>query len=444
MARLFGTDGVRGIANKELTCDLAMKIGNALARLIAYGKKDIKVVIGNDGRESADMLVSGLASGLCAGGVEVINLGIIPTPGCGYLVSYYGADAGIMITASHNPYNYNGIKIFDNKGRKLSDELEDKIEELVKDEHKYFAEKLGRIIVNDRAIDDYVDYLVRCCEVDLSGLNIAVDCANGASSVVAERLFARLNVKCNIINNKPNGVNINEGCGSLHIDVLADYVKEHNLDGGVAFDGDADRAIFVDDLGNVLDGDYVLAMLGLDLAKTSELTGNTIVGTVMSNLGLIKFCNDNNINFVATKVGDRYVLEEMQKNNYCLGGEQSGHIIIRKFADTGDGELTAILVFGCLVKNKTKFSEFAKIMNKYPQVLENVVVDNEKKNSFADNLELKNCICEYEQKLGDTGRILVRPSGTEPLIRVMIEGEDIELIRKLALELAEKVKVILN
>lgn len=444
MGRLFGTDGVRGVANRELTGDLAMKIGMAAASVLTKNKDNVRVIIGNDGRESADMLVSSLIAGLCSVGVDVVNLGIIPTPSVSYLVKHYKVDAGIMVTASHNPYEYNGIKIFDGNGFKLPDELEEEIEEFIFEDKKKESKRIGRIISLGNPVNDYIDYLVSTSNVDMSNLHIAIDCANGASSVVAEELFKRLGVTCDVLYNSPNGVNINEGCGSLHVEDLGKYVKENNLDGGVAFDGDADRAIFVDELGNVIDGDFVLAILGLDYKNNNRLKKNTIVGTVMSNLGFVKFCEENNISFSATKVGDRYVLEEMNTNDLSLGGEQSGHIIIREFANTGDGELTAIQVFNCLAKSKKKFSELANIMKKYPQVLENVRVDNSKKNEFYTNNKIQDSINEVSKKLAGNGRVVVRPSGTEPLIRVMIEGEDVEYIGTLAKDLANIIGDILK
>ena len=444
MARLFGTDGVRGVVNKELTCELAMNIGIATASVLTKNKENVRVIIGNDGRESADMLVSSLIAGLCSIGVDVVNLGVIPTPAISYLVKYYEVDAGIMVTASHNPYEYNGIKIFDGNGFKLADDLEEEIEEFIFEERKEVSKKLGRVIEIGSPIDDYIDYLVSTSDVSLENLHIAIDCANGASSVVAEKLFSRLGVKFDIMSNNPNGKNINDNCGSLHVESLGKYVLEHKLDGGVAFDGDADRAIFVDELGNVIDGDFVLAILGLYLKNNDRLNKNTIVGTVMNNLGFVKFCEKYNIVNVSTKVGDRYVLEEMNLNDFSLGGEQSGHIIIKEFANTGDGELTAVQLFGCLAKSGKKFSELALVMKKYPQVLENVVIDVNKRSEFYTNEEIQDSINEVANILKNTGRVVVRPSGTEPLVRVMIEGEDINYIKELALGLADKIRNILG
>lgn len=444
MSRLFGTDGVRGIANKELTIELATNIGKACAYVLTKNKNDVKVIIGNDGRQSADMLVSSLISGLTSVGVNVINIGMIPTPAISHLVTKYQVDAGIMVTASHNPYEYNGIKIFDSNGYKLPDEIEDEIENCIKNNQKYNNDKIGIILENVEAIKDYVDFLESRNDFDLTNLNIAIDCANGASSKTADLLFKKLNCNYHIINNKPNGTNINDNCGALHLEQLSKYVKENKLDGGVAFDGDADRAIFVDELGNIIDGDYILAILSHDLKNKDKLINNTVVGTIMSNLGLIKYCEENNINFIPTKVGDRYVLEEMLNNNYIIGGEQSGHIILKEYSKTGDGELTAISVFKCLKESNKKFSELSNIMKKYPQTLINVEVSNENKNKYNDNEKIQEEIKKCELELNNKGRIVVRPSGTEPKIRVMLEGEDIKQIEELSKRIANIIEKELN
>ena len=440
MARLFGTDGVRGVANVELTCELAMNIGKACACVLTKNKKSVKVLIGNDGRESASMLVSSLIAGFTSVGVDVMNIGMIPTPAISYLVCKYNMDAGVMITASHNPYEYNGIKIFDSNGYKLPDELEDEIEDYINNKKPYKSKKIGRLLEANDAVDDYVDYLISRNDFDFSNLNIAVDCANGASSVSAFKLFEKTNCKYHIINNSPNGTNINNECGALHVDILSKYVVDNKLDGGVAFDGDADRAIFVDELGNVIDGDYVLAILGKYLKDNDKLNNNTIVGTVMSNLGFIKFCKDNDIEFIATKVGDRYVLEEMRLGNFIIGGEQSGHIILSDYAKTGDGELTALCLFRVLKESEKKLSELSSIMKKYPQVLINAKVSNDRKNEFYTSDIIDDNIKKLEKELAGNGRIVVRPSGTEPLIRVMIEGENVSTIDKMAKDLAKLIE----
>ncbi len=442
MARLFGTDGVRGIANVELTVSLAMKIGKASAYVLTKNRKNIKVIIGNDGRQSADMLVSSFMAGLCSAGVDVVNVGMVPTPAISYLIQKYQLDAGVMITASHNPYEFNGIKIFDSNGYKLPDELEDEIEQYVREDFPYPNDKIGRIFYEEDAGRCYADYLLECVRdfnerknVDFHNFRIAIDCSNGAASEIVEYLFSQLGCQYHIIHHRPNGKNINDHCGSLYPEELSKYVVSHQMDVGVAFDGDADRAIFVDELGNIVDGDSILAVFGMNLLERGKLSCQTIVGTVMSNLGLVRFCKERDISFLATKVGDKYVLEEMNLGNYSLGGEQSGHIILKDYANTGDGELTAIVLLSILSQSGKKFSELVSVMKKYPQVLLNAKVCNEKKNDFYMNERIKNAIEEVSFKLSGRGRILVRPSGTESLVRVMIEAEEMEEIRKYAEEL---------
>ena len=442
MARLFGTDGVRGVAGSELTIDMAMKIGSSAAYVLTKNKKEVKVIIGNDGRESSYMLVAALKAGLYSFGVSVLDVGLLPTPAISYLVKYYKMDAGIMVTASHNSYEYNGIKIFDSNGYKLPDEVEDEIEKYVREGYKYQVNKMGRPLESRNFVEDYGNYLLDCLykynpNTDFSNLNIVIDTANGASSNTSSYIFSKLGCKYHIINNKPNGTNINNNCGSMHPEGLRQYILENKLDGGVLYDGDADRAIFIDEEGNIIDGDYVLAIIGTDLKKKNKLHNNTIVGTVMNNLGFINYCKDNNINFIPTKVGDRYVLEELINGNFSLGGEQSGHIILKDYANTGDGELTSLILFSILAKSNTKLSNLSKIMKKYPQVLINTKVSNDKKNDFYMNTIIKNSIIEVEELLGNKGRVLVRPSGTEPLIRVMLEGEDTNKIEEYAKEIAD-------
>lgn len=445
MARLFGTDGVRGVANKELTPELAMKLGKACAYVLTKNKDDVKVIIANDGRESANMLVSSLIAGLCSLGVDVIDASMLPTPAISYLVKHYELDAGIMVTASHNPYMYNGIKIFDSDGFKLPDEIEDEIEKYVRDDFEYPCDRIGSIIYKDNILKDYGDYLLECLNkynpnTNFSNLNIAIDCSNGASSLVADYVFSKLGCKYKILNCSPNGHNINDGCGSMHPEFLREYILENNLDGGVCYDGDADRSIFIDEVGNIIDGDYVLSIIGNDLKKKNMLKNNTIVGTVMSNLGFINYCKDNDISFIATKVGDRYVLEELLLGNYSLGGEQSGHIILKDFANTGDGELTSLIIFSILANSNCKFSNLTSLIKKYPQVLVNAKVLNDKKNDFYLNEKIKDKIEEVSNYFGSNGRVLVRPSGTEPLIRVMIEGSDKGEISDYAKELANMIE----
>lgn len=447
MSRLFGTDGVRGIAGTELTAELAMDIGISLAYILKRNNDNVKVIIGSDTRISRDMLVSALSAGLCSGGVEVINVGIIPTPAISFLVNEFQVQAGVMVTASHNPYEYNGIKIFNENGFKLDDNLEDEIQEIISNINKLPKNnKVGRIIYDNRGVSLYIDHLLKTKgkELDFSKYRVAIDCSNGSSSVVAPTLFHKLGCKYTILNNNYDGENINKDCGSTHIEYLQKYVVDNKFDLGFAFDGDADRCLCVDEEGKIIDGDYILAITSKYMKDNNRLNNNTVVGTVMSNLGFVKYCKENDINFISTKVGDRYVLEEININNYNLGGEQSGHIIFRDYASTGDGELTAIQIMNVIASNNKSLSSLSKIMKKYPQVMENVKVSNERKNEFYTNSKIKKAIKEVEDKFKDDGRVLVRPSGTEPLIRVMIEGSEIETITKSVKELASKIKDILG
>lgn len=449
MKRLFGTDGVRGVAGVELTSNLAMEIGKAAAYVLTRNKDNVKVIIGNDGRESSDMLVAALKAGLYSLGVSVLDVQLIPTPAISYLVEYYKMDAGIMVTASHNSYEYNGIKIFDSNGYKLPDEVEDEIEKCIRDDFDYPVSKIGRPLKERDATKDYGNYLLDCVKkynpnVSFSSLNIAIDASNGAASNVSEYVYSKLGCNYHIINNRPNGTNINDKCGSMYPEVLGEYVVKNKLDVGVCYDGDADRAIFIDNLGNIIDGDYAMSIIGLDLKKKDKLNNNTIVGTVMNNLGFINFCKDNDIDFMATKVGDRYVLEELKLGGFSLGGEQSGHVILKDYANTGDGELTSLILFSILADSSIKLSDLSNIMIKYPQVLINVKISNDKKSDFYMNDKIKNSIIKFEDLLGTDGRVLVRPSGTEPLIRVMLEGKDLELINKYAKEIADVIGNELN
>lgn len=449
MKRLFGTDGVRGVAGVELTSNLAMEIGKAAAYVLTRNKDNVKVIIGNDGRESSDMLVAALKAGLYSLGVSVLDVQLIPTPAISYLVEYYKMDAGIMVTASHNSYEYNGIKIFDSNGYKLPDEVEDEIEKCIRDDFDYPVSKIGRPLKERDATKDYGNYLLDCVKkynpnVSFSSLNIAIDASNGAASNVSEYVYSKLGCNYHIINNRPNGTNINDKCGSMYPEVLGEYVVKNKLDVGVCYDGDADRAIFIDNLGNIIDGDYAMSIIGLDLKKKDKLNNNTIVGTVMNNLGFINFCKDNDIDFIATKVGDRYVLEELKLGSFSLGGEQSGHVILKDYANTGDGELTSLILFSILADSSIKLSDLSNIMIKYPQVLINVKISNDKKSDFYMNDKIKNSIIKFEDLLGTDGRVLVRPSGTEPLIRVMLEGKDLELINKYAKEIANVIGNELN
>lgn len=445
MGRLFGTDGVRGVANTELTCELAMNIGKAAAMVLINDEvKHPTFLIGKDTRLSGDMLEGALIAGLCSVGANVRLLGVIPTPAVAYLVGKYKADAGIMISASHNPFEFNGIKIFNEDGYKLPDDLEEEIEAIVLDGKIPYSkpdfENMGTVSIETNAVADYIEHVQCTIDNDLSGLEIALDCSNGSASRTAKLLFEGLGAKCHMLSDDPNGVNINDECGSTHMEHLMDYVREHNLDAGLAFDGDADRCLAVDDNGNLVDGDYVMAICALDMKSRGKLKKDTVVGTIMTNMGFNRFCDVNELNFVSTKVGDRYVLETMLREGYNIGGEQSGHIIFLNHATTGDGQLTGVQLLSLINRRNAKLSSLATLMERFPQVLINVKVSQEGKMRFYTDKEIKAEIKRVEEILGETGRIIVRVSGTEPLIRVMVEGEDAEKIAKLANETADVVR----
>ena len=411
MPRLFGTDGARGVANRELTCELAMKIGRAAAVVLAgAGKSRPKILIGMDPRISSQMLEAALTAGICSVGADVLRIGTVPTPAVAYLVKKYEADAGVMISASHNSCEYNGIKLFSGTGFKLSDELEDKIEELVVsgvyDGAHPIGENVGRVIEMPNAVEDYIKHVVSTVDVRFDGMRVALDCANGSSSVCAEQLFTRLGAEVAVIHNSPDGININDRCGSTHMESLVSFVKAGNMDVGFAFDGDADRCLAVDGDGNIVDGDVLIAIAAMDMKKRGELKNNTAVVTVMTNMGFWKFAAGNGIEVKKTAVGDRYVLEEMLKNDYSIGGEQSGHIIFREFATTGDGELTGVQILAAMKREGKTLRRLAEIMKIYPQTLKNVVVTPEGKAAYADDGEIKSVIESVEKELGGDGRCL--------------------------------------
>ncbi len=445
MGRLFGTDGARGVANSELTCELAMKIGRAAAMVLTEScAHKPKVLIGMDTRASSHMLASAISAGLCSVGADVLIIDVVPTPAVAFLVREYDYDAGVMISASHNPCEYNGIKIFQGNGYKLPDELENEIEEIILDETKVppvvLGGDVGKISFSTKAVDDYIFHLAMTADGDFKGMKIALDCANGSASVTARALFTRLGAKCFIINETPNGTNINENCGSTHLEQLQKFVVENNCDIGFAFDGDADRLLIVDENGEVVDGDKIIAVCSKFMKENNKLKKDTAVVTVMSNMGFFKFCEKNGINCIKTKVGDRYVLEEMVKNGYAIGGEQSGHIIFLDYATTGDGQMSAIQVLNVLKHTGKKISELASEMQVYPQVLINVRVSNFGKARLDKDEEVQLAIREASEELGDTGRVLVRVSGTEPLVRVMLEGEDYNQIKSLAESIAKVIE----
>lgn len=445
MGRLFGTDGARGVANSELTCELAMQIGRAAAMVLIDGKiKRPRVMIGMDTRISSNMLCSAITAGLCSVGADVMHLGVLPTPAVAYLVKKYNYDAAVMITASHNPCEYNGIKIFQRDGFKLPDELEEKIEEIILDGKHIPPVKIGadvgRIRTSEMPIFDYIRHLEKTVDFTFEDYKVALDCANGASCVTAPELFTDLGADIHIKSSIPNGVNINRKCGSTHLEGLQHLVLEHNCDVGFAFDGDADRMLAVDEKGQIVDGDKIIAICAADMKERGVLTKDTAVVTVMSNMGFFKFCEDHDIKCEKTKVGDRYVLENMKANGYKIGGEQSGHVIFYDYASTGDGQLTAIQLLSVMKRTGKKLSELAAQMEVYPQVLINVKVSQMGKARYDKDEEIKKAVASAEKELGDSGRVLVRVSGTEPLVRVMLEGKDEEQIQRLAEEIADVVK----
>ena len=438
MGRLFGTDGARGVANTEITCEIAMQIGRAAALVLSEdngGRRPV-VMIGKDTRASGDMLEGALTAGLCSVGANVVLLGVVPTPAVAYMVTTYRADAGIMISASHNPCEYNGIKIFASTGYKLPDEVENRIEAIVLDQAQALpvpvGGDVGMVTRKTDAVDEYVAHVASTVDVKLDGLRIALDCANGSASVSAAKLFETLGAKSEIYCSEPDGVNINDNCGSTHIDHLQKIVKEGGFDAGFAFDGDADRCLAVDNNGHLVDGDYILALMAEDLKERGALKGNAVVGTILTNMGFSKYC--------AAKVGDRYVLEQMLKNGYNLGGEQSGHVIFLDYCTTGDGQLTAVQICGMLMRSGKKLSECTDLVKPFPQTMVNVRVTPEGKAGWKTCLPLIDAVDAAEKELKGTGRVIVRESGTEPLIRVMTEGEDEAQILRLADELAAVVR----
>ena len=436
MKKLFGTDGVRGSANAELTPELAFNLGRAGAHVLTKANNaHPNILIGTDSRISGDMLEAALTAGMCSVGANVIIAGVVPTPAIAYLTRKQGLDAGVMVSASHNAFGDNGIKFFSGGGFKLRDELEDEIENIILNNKtdllpRATSANVGRRIDTNTTANNYISYLKNTLNgLEFTGMKIALDCANGATSYVAPELFERLGAELVVINNKPNGININANCGSTHVEGLISIVKEHNCNIGVAFDGDGDRLICVDETGAIIDGDHIMAICGNHLKSINRLPQNTIVATVMSNLGLFEMGKKNGITIEQTKVGDRYVLERMLDGGFKLGGEQSGHIIFSEYATTGDGVLSALMLITAMKANGTKLSELASVMEKFPQILVGAPVPTDRKNMYESNSYIQNRIQELERKYsGGAGRVLIRPSGTEPLVRVMIEGKNIDEI----------------
>ncbi len=443
MSRMFGTDGVRGIANKELTPDLAYKLGVAGAMVLA-GDTSHKptILIGSDTRISCGMFEAALTAGICSAGADVYICGVVPTPAVAYLTQKYKCEAGIMISASHNSYEYNGIKFFSGNGFKLPDDTEDKIESLV---HSYDSDSIkrpvggliGKRIVMQEAAHEYEEHIKRRLSVDLSNIKIAIDCANGSASNIAPDLFRDLGAQVFVTCDRPDGLNINLNCGSTNMNQLRDLIRREGCDVGIAFDGDADRLLAMDEFGNTVDGDAILAIIGLDMKETKELHSDTIVVTVMSNLGLDIMAREKGLLLEKTKVGDRYVLEKMLAGGYNLGGEQSGHVILLDHSTTGDGILTALALLRVIVRRKKPLSKIAGVINVLPQVLKSAKIPENKKQKALEDADLNAAIVKYEAVLNECGRILVRASGTEPIIRVMIEGEDLASINEMAEHLVE-------
>lgn len=435
MGRLFGTDGARGMAVTELTCELAMQIGRAAAAVLtkhkAYGGR-ANILIGKDTRISSDVLEAALVAGITSVGVDVKLIGVVPTPAVAFLVKAHHADAGVMISASHNSVEYNGIKLFSGTGFKLPDSVEEEIESLILDNPGDIKLKngcdIGRISTLSDAADEYIEHLKSTADCCFDDLTVAIDCANGSASVTAKKLFTDLGAKCLMLSDKPDGCNINDKCGSTHLDNLQRFVEEKGCDLGVAFDGDADRCLAVDESGNIVDGDKLIAIISDYMKEKETLKNDTAVVTVMSNLGFHTYMKDKGIKTVCTAVGDRYVLEEMLKNGYNIGGEQSGHIIFLDYATTGDGQLTAVQLMNLLVMSKKSLYKLTKEIPDYPQILVNVIINEDQKGKWDKIKAITDMIKNAEEAMGDRGRILVRESGTEPLLRIMAEGTNEEAV----------------
>ncbi len=444
MGKLFGTDGVRGIANIDLSADLAYKLGRIGGFFLTKGKERPKMVVGMDTRISGDMLEGALSAGLNSAGIDVLYVGVVPTPAIACLIKILEADGGVMISASHNPVEYNGIKFFNEESFKLTDEIENSIEEYIFNDLDIDSVptggKVGRKIRIDNPIRKYMNFLKDTIDVNFEGLKVAVDCGNGAAYQAAPELLNELGAQVFVMHNDPNGININVNCGSTKPEEIQRLVLETGADIGLSFDGDADRLIACDENGNIVDGDHVLAICGLHLKKKGMLKNNTVVGTVMSNMGLDIALKENGVNLVKTKVGDRYVLEEMRNNNYSLGGEQSGHIIFLDYNTTGDGLLTGIQLMSVVKETRLRLSKLASVMKVMPQVLVNATINAEKKNDYLKDEAIMTKISEIEKHFAGKGRVLIRPSGTEPLVRVMIEGDNHDEIKIYAEELAKLIE----
>ena len=449
MGKLFGTDGVRGVANEELTCELAYKIGKCAAYVLTGEiKHKPKILIGKDTRISGDMLEAALTAGLCSVGAQVVHLGVIPTPAVAYLTRKYGADAGVVISASHNSAEYNGIKIFNSNGYKLNDDIEERIERLILEDDSEITmptgDDVGTVSRADSAVDDYVKFAKSTIDCDLTGMRIAVDCANGASCVSATKVLVDLGAEIYAVSNHPNGTNINLGCGSTHTEKFGEYVKNINVDIGLSFDGDADRLLVVDENGELIDGDKIMMICAENLKENGLLNKDTLVVTVMTNLGLILAAKEKGIKTVQTSVGDRYVLEEMLKSGYSLGGEQSGHIIFLDHNTTGDGLVSALQLLSIIKKTGKKVSDLAKVFKTLPQATVNAKVKNTTKYDYVKDSVIMSEIENLEKEFSESGRVLIRPSGTEPFVRVMIEGPSQAVVEQKANYLAKLIEARLG
>ncbi|NCB74293.1 MAG: phosphoglucosamine mutase [Clostridia bacterium] len=453
MGKYFGTDGIRGIVNKDLDAALAFKVGQATAMVLAEdmpAQDKPLVTIGKDTRISGDMLEAAITAGLCSAGADVMHLGVIPTPAVAFITTDCGANAGIVISASHNPFEHNGIKIFNGRGFKLSDDLEAKIEQLIDNGDKLtekHSRDIGRVLTREReCIDRYIEHIVSAAEGKISRMKVMLDCSNGAATRTANDIFGRFPLDIEMINDHPDGCNINANCGSTHIEVLGRMVVAGGYDLGLAFDGDADRCLAVDENGKLVDGDKIMAICGKAMIAEGKLKNNAIVATVMSNLGFHEYCAKNGIELHCAAVGDRNVLEMMQEKGFNLGGEQSGHLIFLDNETTGDGQLAAVRFLRVISKSGKKLSELAAEIPTYPQVLRNISIEggNAAKEAIIRDERLKKTIEDEQRALGKTGRILVRPSGTEALIRVMVEAADEKSAAELALRLSEFIEKLSN
>ena len=450
MRKYFGTDGIRRIANTELTPGLVYRVAKAGAYVLSkHTDHTPTILIGRDTRISGTLIESAMTAGFLSYGANVKLLGVIPTPAVAYLTRKLNADASVVISASHNTFEFNGVKYFSNKGTKIDDSIEEEIEDIMESDRiselNAPHDKIGISEISYDLINEYMNFFIDTFKKDIEKYNkkdfkVGIDTANGATYKIAEEIFKKLGINYSIINNYPDGININQGCGSTHLEGIKKYVVDNKLDLGIAYDGDGDRCLLIDENGNEIDGDKLLAIFSKYMKENNTLSKNTVVATVMSNIGLNKYTKENGLELKQTKVGDRYVLEEMKKNGYNLGGEQSGHIIFLDYNPTGDGILTSLMMIKILLEKNVAASKLCDIINIYPQVLINAKVKSDKKYDYDKDDEIQNKIKELEKEFSENGRVLIRPSGTEPLVRVMIEGENKEYIKTKAKELAELIE----